>query len=408
MEVLQRFLRYVSYDTQSDPVSESVPSTEKQLLLGRELVRELAALGVKDAAISQYGVVTGTIPATVEGRPVLGFLAHYDTSPDCSGKNVRPRVIEQYDGSDITLDAEGLYVMRACEDETLHASIGEDLIVTDGTTLLGADNKAGVAEIMAMTEELLAHPEWKHGDIRVGFTPDEEIGRGADHFDVAAFGADFAYTVDGGPVGELEYENFNGTAAAITVKGFSIHPGSAKGKLVNAAAIAMEIHSQLPPLEVPENTEGYEGFFHLVSVQGGVEECKTEYILRDHDAAKLERRKELLRRVCETMNLRYGVDTVQLTLTDSYRNMREHVEPHMHLIDDAKAAMEQLGITPNIIPIRGGTDGARLSYMGLPCPNLCTGGSCAHGRFEHITVQSLERCARLLVEIALHCGVSGE
>lgn len=401
MEVFNRFLRYVSYDTQSSDSSAAAPSTEKQLALGRELVRELTEIGVPDAAISQHGIVTGTVPATEQGRPVLGFVAHYDTSPDCSGKDVKPRLIRAYDGADIVLDAEGMYVMRAQDDASLRAAVGQDLIVTDGTTLLGADDKAGVAEIMAMAQELLAHPEWKHGAIRIGFTPDEEVGRGTEHFDVAAFGADFAYTVDGGPVGELEYENFNAAMAIVTTEGFSIHPGSAKNKLVNASKLAMEFHALLPPALAPEHTEGYEGFLHLLSIEGGVERCRMEYLLRDHDAEKLASYKALLRHAAEFLNKSSGAQRVHVTIKDAYRNMKEQIAPHMHLIEDAKAAMERLGIVPEIKPIRGGTDGANLSYMGLPCPNLGTGGSCAHGKFEHITVQDMERVARLLIELAL-------
>ncbi|MCQ4894363.1 peptidase T [Anaerotruncus sp. DFI.9.16] len=400
MQVKDRFLKYVSYDTQSDDDNLAAPSTEKQLVLANELVREMREMGITDAAVDGNGIVTGTVPGNAPDAPVLGLIAHYDTSPALTGTDVKPRVIEGYDGSDIPLNAEHGIVMKVSEFGMLRDAVGEDLIVTDGNTLLGADDKAGVAEIMTAAERLLADAGRPHGTIRLGFTPDEEVGRGADHFDVAAFGADYAYTVDGGPVGELEFENFNAATAKVTVTGQGIHPGDAKDRMINASRVAVEFQSMLPERQTPENTEGYEGFIHLMRFDGGVEEARLAYILRDHDAEKLEEKKRVMRAAGEFINGKYGKKLVSVELVDEYRNMKEQILPHFHLIDNARRAMEEVGIEPNVIPIRGGTDGARLSYMGLPCPNLGTGGQCFHGRYEHITVQSLERNVELLMKIA--------
>lgn len=400
MQVKDRFLKYVSYDTQSDDDNLAAPSTEKQLVLARELVSEMLGMGISDAQVDENGIVTGTVPGNAPGAPVLGLIAHYDTSPALTGANVKPRVIERYDGSDVVLNAERGIVMKVSEFGMLKDAVGEDLIVTDGNTLLGADDKAGVAAIMTAAGRLLAEPERPHGTVRLGFTPDEEVGRGADHFDVAAFGADFAYTVDGGTVGELEYENFNAATAKVTVVGQGIHPGDAKDKMINASRVAIEFQSMLPERQTPENTEGYEGFIHLMRFDGGVEEAKLEYILRDHDVKKLEQKKQVMRAAVEFLNKKYGRELVSVELIDEYQNMKEQILPHFHLIDNARRAMEELGIEPKVTPIRGGTDGARLSYLGLPCPNLGTGGQCFHGRYEHITVQSLERNVELLMKIA--------
>lgn len=350
----------------------------------------------------EHCYVYATVPASegCENTPVLGFISHMDTASPVSGANVKPRVVENYDGGDILLNKEKNIWMKAEEFPNLAKHKGKDLIVTDGTTLLGADDKAGVAEIMSMAEYFLSHPECKHGKIRVGFTPDEEIGRGPDHFDVALFGADIAYTVDGGPIGELEYENFNAASAELKVYGRSVHPGSAKNAMKNAILIAMEFQNMLPEFQNPMYTEGYEGFFYLDSITGDVEETTSEYIIRDHDRTLFEQKKQLFEKTAEYLNFKYGAGTVETKVEDSYYNMKEVIEPHMYLIDNAKKCMEELGITPVVSPIRGGTDGARLSFMGLPCPNLCTGGENFHGRYEFACVQSIEKIVELLVRIA--------
>lgn len=399
-DVLKHFLKYISFDTQSKDEVEAVPSTEKQRLLAQELAAELRAMKAEEVVVDEHSYVYATIPATVEKPlPVLGFISHMDTSPAYSGAGVKPQIIKNYDGKDILMNQETGLTMKVSDFPDLLKYKGQDIITTDGTTLLGADDKAGVAEIMTMAEFLLSHPEIPHGTIRIGFTPDEEVGRGADFFDVKGFGADVAYTVDGGGLGELEYENFNAASAKVQINGTSIHPGSSKGKMKNALLIAMEFHNMLPVFENPMYTEGYEGFFHLDSMDGTVEHARMDYIIRDHSKGKFEEKKALIKGIEEYLNRRYGAGTVELLLKDSYYNMKEKIEPHMYLIDIARSAMEDLGIEPQVTPIRGGTDGARLSYMGLPCPNLCTGGYNFHGKFEFIPVQSMEKVVELLLKM---------
>ena len=401
MELLSRFLRYVSYPTASDERSETCPSTEGQRVLGALLVDELTAMGAKDAHMDGDGYVYAVIPANrPDPRPVIGFIAHMDTSPDCSGENIRPAIVA-YEGGDILLNEEKQIVLSAAEYPILNRHIGKHLVVTDGTTLLGADDKAGIAEIMTMAETLLGSDR-PHGEIRIAFTPDEEIGRGADKFDVEKFGCDFAYTADGGTLGELEYENFNAASAVLTVHGTNIHPGSAKGKMKNAVTMAMEFHALLPADQTPETTEGYEGFFHLCDMTGTVEETRLHYIIRDHDRAKFEEKKALFCAAAAQLNAKYGAGRFEAEVKDSYYNMKEQILPHMDIIHRAERAMEKAGMTPMTVPIRGGTDGARLSYMGLPCPNLCTSGENYHGRFEFIPVEDMERCTEMLLHIA--CG----
>lgn len=398
--VKERFLEYIALDTQSQDDVEEVPSTKKQWQLADRLVEELKQIGASDVHTGEHCYVYATIPATCDKkRPVLGFIAHMDTATAMSGKDVKAKVIP-YQGGDIVLNEALGIVMKAEQFPALADEIGKDVIVTDGTTLLGADDKAGIAEIMTMAEYLLANPQIPHGEIKIGFTPDEEVGRGVDFFDVEGFGADGAYTVDGGAVGELEYENFNAAAAKVKIHGTSIHPGSAKGQMKNALLIGMELEGMLPQEQKPAYTEGYEGFFHLDTMEGSVEEAGMVYIIRDHDRAKFEAKKQLFTRVVEFLNAKYGGGTVELSLKDSYYNMKEKLADHMELVENAKAAMEKLGITPHICPIRGGTDGARLSYMGLPCPNLCTGGYNCHGKFEYISVQDMEKVVELLVCLA--------
>ena len=402
-KVIDRLLEYVKIDTQSEESSETTPSSQKQHQLAKLLTKELEEMGAQEITYDmEHCYVYATVPASegCEKNPVLGFISHMDTASPVSGANVKPRVVENYDGGDILLNKEKDIWMKAEEFPNLAKHKGKDLIVTDGTTLLGADDKAGVAEIMSMAEYLLTHPECRHGKIRVGFTPDEEIGRGPDHFDVALFGADIAYTVDGGPLGELEYENFNAASAELKVYGRSVHPGSAKNVMKNAILIAMEFQNMLPEFQNPMYTEGYEGFFYLDSITGDVEETTSEYIIRDHDRTLFEQKKQLFEKTAEYLNFKYGAGTVETKVVDSYYNMKEVIEPHMYLIDNAKKCMEELGITPVVSPIRGGTDGARLSFMGLPCPNLCTGGENFHGRYEFACVQSIEKIVELLVRIA--------
>lgn len=400
MTVIDRFLKLVSFDTQSDERSETCPSTAKQRLLGEELVRQLLEIGVADAHMDESGYVYGTVPATGKG-PVIGLIAHMDTAPDASGANVNARITPPYDGGDVLL-REGS-VLSPKDYPVLLNHVGKHLIVTDGTTLLGADDKAGVAEILACAERLM-QSDRPHGTVRIGFTPDEEIGRGADRFDVPGFGADYAYTVDGGGLGELEYENFNAASAHVVIHGRSIHPGSARGKMRNAATMAMEFHALLPVYEVPECTDGYEGFFHLTDISGETEKAELYYIIRDHDREKFEARKLLLRRAADYCNVKYGEGTVELTLRDSYYNMKELIEPHIEIVERAREAMEACGVTPRLVPIRGGTDGARLSYMGLPCPNLCTGGENFHGRFEYIPAEDMETVVNILTTIVYHAA----
>ena len=402
-QTAERFLRYAVIDTQSADDKEQMPSTEKQRVLGRMLAEELHEMGVSEVREDENGYVYGMIPSNLEegaAAPALGFISHMDTAPAFSGENVKPRIIENYDGEDICLNKEASIWLSVKEFPEMKRYKGQTLITTDGTTLLGADDKAGVAEIMTMASWFLAHPEEKHGKICIAFTPDEEVGRGADRFDVAGFGADVAYTVDGGAIGELEYENFNAASGRVRLHGASIHPGSAKGKMKNALLMGMEFQSLLPVFENPMYTEGYEGFFHLDRMEGNVEEAELEYIIRDHDRVKFERKKELFKAAGAFMNQKYGEGAAEVYVKDSYFNMKEKIEPYMYLIDEAKAAMEELDIAPVIVPIRGGTDGARLSYMGLPCPNICTGGHNFHGKYEYICAESMETITELLIRIA--------
>ncbi len=394
--VVERFLRYVSYETTSDEFSETCPSTPGQKVLGAALAEEMKAMGIKDAHMDENGYVYGTVPGD-PSLPTIGLIAHMDTAPDASGKNIRARVVE-YNGGDVLLNAEKGIYLREKDYESLQKNRGKHLIVTDGTTLLGADDKAGVAEILTAAQRLLTEGG-KHATLKIGFTPDEEIGSGADRFDVAGFAADYAYTADGGTVGEIEYENFNAAGATVTFHGLNIHPGSAKDKMVNSQYIAMEFQSLLPVAQKPEYTQGYEGFIHLTDMEGEVEKSVLRYIIRDHDMAKFRQKKEVMATVAAFLNQKYGEGTVELTLRDSYFNMREKIEPCMEIVDRAKRAMTLAGMTPREVPVRGGTDGARLSYEGLPCPNLCTGGENYHGRFEYIPTEDMEQCVEMLVNI---------
>lgn len=400
MKVVDRFLNYVAVDTESVEDASCFPSSEKQKNLAKMLVEELKEMGARNPRMNEYGYVYATIPATSDKKvPVLGFLAHMDTSPAISGANVKPRIVKNYDGGEIMLNEKEQISMDAGMFPSLSHNVGKDLIVTDGTTLLGADDKAGIAEIMTMTEILLSDTSIPHGTIQIAFTPDEEVGCGVDHFDVEEFGAEFAYTVDGGALGEIEYENFNAASGRLKIHGTSIHPGSAKGKMVNALLVGMEFQQMLPVFENPAYTEGYEGFFHLDRMSGSVEEAELFYIIRDHDKAKFEEKKARFEKTAEFLNEKYGVGTVECKLQDSYYNMKEKIEPYLFLIDNATKAMQELGIAPLISPIRGGTDGARLSFMGLPCPNLCTGGENYHGKYEYIPVQDMEQIVEFLLEL---------
>ena len=397
--VSERFLRYVSFDTQSDEYSETCPSTAKQLVLGKALVEEMLAMGIQDAHMDENGYVYGTVPGD-PSLPTIGLVAHMDTSPDTTGANVKARTV-LYEGGDVLLNEEKNIWLRVKDYESLNNHRGKHLIVTDGTTLLGADDKAGVAEILTAAEQLLASKE-PHATLKIGITPDEEIGRGADLFNVKAFAADYAYTVDGGALGELEYENFNAAGAMVEFNGLNIHPGSAKDKMVNSQLIAMEFQSLLPANQRPETTEGYEGFIHLTDMQGEVEKSTLRYIIRDHDMEKFTAKKQLMEAATAFINAKYGEGTAVLTMRDSYFNMRGQIEPCFYIVERAKKAMEDLGITPRTVPIRGGTDGARLSFEGLPCPNLCTGGENFHGRFEYIPVEDMEAIVKLLLRILTH------
>lgn len=392
ISVLDRFLKYVSVGSQSDADSATVPSTPGQTELARLLVGELKDMGAQAELDDDSGIVYASIPSNVEGNvPVIGWVAHVDTAPGVSGSGVKPRIVRSYDGGDILLNPEQGMVLSPAVFPELADYLGQDLVVTDGTTLLGADDKAGVAEIMDMAASFLLNPERPHGEIRIAFTPDEEIGRGTDAFDVARFGADFAYTVDGGALGEIEYENFNAASAVVTVQGFSIHPGSAKGRMLNACLVLMEFQGMLPAFQNPAFTEGYEGFYHLDSLRGDVEWAAAEYLIRDHDREAFERKKEFMQECAALLNRKYGEGTVKAEITDSYYNMKEKILPHMHLVEHARRAMEAVGVRPEIVPVRGGTDGARLSFMGLPCPNLCAGGHNFHGKYEYVPVRSLEK-----------------
>lgn len=397
-EVLERFLRYIAIDTQSDEDSETTPSTAKQFDLARLLVEELSQMGLSDVSIDDKCYVMATLPAnTTKKVPVIGFISHVDTSPDMTGKDIKPQIIENYDGKAIALN-DSLSLDPEEFPEMKHY-IGETLITTDGTTLLSADDKAGVAEIMTAINYLVNHPEIPHGTIKIGFTPDEEIGRGVDHFDVKKFGAEFAYTMDGGGVGELEFENFNAASAKFHIQGRNIHPGYAKGKMINAMLVAMELNAMLPVNERPEFTSDYEGFFHLTRMEGTVEKAFLQYIIRDHDKEKFANKKQLVQDVADFINKRYRPGTVELEMKDQYYNMREMVEPVFHVVETAREAMEELGIPPRIVPIRGGTDGARLSYMGLPCPNVFAGGLNFHGKFEYVSLDSMEKACHVILKI---------
>lgn len=400
MKVQDRFLKYVSFDTQSQEESNTTPSTLKQLKLAEYLVDELKNIGVADAYVDEFGIVYGSVAANIDASnvPTIGFIAHMDTSPDMSGENVKPRIIEKYDGNDIILNEELNIVMGPAEFESLNRKVGEDLIVTDGTTLLGADDKAGIAEIMTMLDTIISK-DIPHGTIKVAFTPDEEVGRGADHFDVKGFGADFAYTVDGGEVDFVEYENFNAATANINIQGRSIHPGSAKGKMLNALLIGMEFHSMLPVEQNPAYTEGYEGFNHLTDMHGECEHAFMSYIIRNHDESLFEKQKEEFKRIATYLNTKYPEDTIRLEIVDSYANMRQIIEKDMSVIELVEKSMKDLGITPIRNAIRGGTDGARLTYEGLPCPNLGTGGYNYHGKYEYASIQEMEKSVSLLLKI---------
>lgn len=394
--VVKRFLRYVSYETTSDEFSETCPSTPKQRLLGEQLVKEMLEMGIEDARIDENGYVYGSIPGD-PALPAIGLIAHMDTAPDASGANIKAKIVP-FDGSDICLNEEQGIYLRESEYPALALHHGKHLIVTDGTTLLGADDKAGVAEILAAAEYLKT-ARIKHATLKIAFTPDEEIGRGADKFDIPGFGADYAYTCDGGLIGEMEYETFNAAGATVDFKGLNIHPGSAKGKMVNAQYIAMEFQSLLPAAQKPECTEGYEGFLHLTDMEGSVEHARLRYIIRDHDMGKFTEKKEIMAAAADFLNRKYGEGTVTLTVKDSYYNMREKIEPCFYIVERAMKAMRAVGMDAKTSPVRGGTDGARLSYEGLPCPNLCTGGDNYHGRFEYIPVEDMEKCVEMLISL---------
>ena len=398
--VLERFLRYVKIDTQSEYNSPTWPSTTKQLDLARLLAREMESMGMKDVSLDENGYVMGTLPANTKAHiPRIGWIAHMDTSPSASGTNVNPRLVENYDGSDIVLNAEKDYVLSPAQFPELVHYTGQTLVTTDGNTLLGADDKAGVAEILAAMDYLIQHPEIPHGTLKVGITPDEEITRGADRFDIAKFGADFAYTLDGGEIGELQFENFNAAKALVTVRGRAVHPGSAKDRMLNALHVAMELDSLLPVQERPSFTENYEGFFHLDKMSGTVDETNMEYLLRNHDMEKFNTMKTLFRSAVDFLNAKYGAGTVQLTMIEEYQNMKELIKPVWHIIETARQAILDAGVTPIVVPIRGGTDGAKLSYRGLPTPNIFTGGHNFHGRFEYIPVESMEKAVQVILNI---------
>ena len=401
MTVEERFLKYIAVDTTSDPSSDTFPSTKSQLDFAAALREEMESLGLENVSIDQYGYVFGTIPSTIKdySGKILGFISHMDTSCAESGKNIRPRIIKKYDGKDIVLNQEKNIIMSPRDFSNLAQYQGQDLIVTDGNTLLGGDDKAGIAEILTAAEYLLAHPEIPHGPVRVGFTPDEEIGQGTEHFDVEKFGADFAYTMDGGECGELEYENFNAAEAVADFNGVSIHPGSAKGKMINAIRLAMEYERLMPSVQRPECTEGREGFIHLDSLQGSVDHARSEYIIRDHDMDLFQKKKKHMEDMARIMNIKYGYEAVSLKIQDSYFNMKEKIEPHRFLIDNVLKVYEKLGIQPQIQPIRGGTDGAQLSFKGLPCPNLGTGDHNCHGHFEFTCIQAMEKSVEVIVEL---------
>lgn len=404
-KVHERFLEYVKVDTKSDEETRTTPSTKGQLELGKILAEELKSIGLQDVRIDEFGYVYGTLKGNIDKKvPTVGFISHMDTAPDMSGHNVKPQIVENYDGGIVVLNEELNIKLDPKELPELKNYVGKTLITTDGTTLLGADDKAGVSEIITAMEYLINHPEIKHGDIKVGFTPDEEIGEGADHFNVKGFDADFAYTVDGGALGELEYENFNAAGAKVIIKGKNVHPGSAKNKMINSTLVAHEFLNMLPLDEVPEKTEGYEGFSHLMSINGTVENTEMSFIIRDFDSKEFDRRKEEFINAKEKLNSIYGEDTVSVEIKDQYRNMKEMIEPYMYIVDIAKKAMEMSDITPNIVPIRGGTDGARLSFMGLLTPNMFTGGENFHGRYEYIAIESMEKAVETIINIVKLCA----
>ena len=401
MALVERFLKYVSFDTQSSEETEVTPSTPGQMVFAKYLKEELESLGLEDITLDEHGYLFATLPANIDKPvPTIGFIAHMDTSPDMSGKDVSPRIVQNYDGSDIVLCAEENVVLSPSQFPELLDHKGEDLIVTNGKTLLGADDKAGIAEIVSAIVYLKEHPEIKHGKIRIGFNPDVEIGLGAHKFDFEKFGCDWAYTMDGGEVGELEFENFNAASAKITFKGRNVHPGYAKNKMINSIRVANRFCAMLPAHETPEHTEGYEGFYHLISFNGDVEQTTVAYIIRDHDRARFESRKKKIERFVSEINAEYGEGTATLELRDQYYNMREKIEPLMHIIDTAFAAMEAVGVKPNVKPIRGGTDGAQLSFKGLPCPNIFAGGLNFHGRYEFAPIQNMEKAMKVIVKIA--------
>lgn len=398
--ITERFIRYARIYSTSDPYSESFPSTDRQLAFARELEIELKQIGLSDVKLDKNGYLTATLPAnTNQVTPVIGFIAHMDTSPDFSGENVCPQIIKNYTGGDIILNKQEDIFLSIQKFPEIQQYIGQDIIVTNGKTLLGADDKAGIAEIVSAMEFLLTHPEIKHGKVRICFTPDEEVGKGADHFDVANFGADFAYTLDGGEIGELEYENFNAAAAVVTVKGRSVHPGYAKNKMINAIVAANHIVNYLPAGQRPEHTEQYEGFYHITSFTGSVSEARVEIIIRDHDRKKFENRKKFLKECCSLINLKYGEEVVKLQMEDQYYNMKEKIEPVKYVVDLAELAMKEVGVQPKIKAIRGGTDGARLSYMGLPCPNIFAGGHNFHGPYEYLPIPSMQKAMEVIIKI---------
>lgn len=400
MDIVDRFIKYARIDTQSDENNAQTPSTQKQFNLAKEVEKEAVEMGLTEVSLDNNCYLMATLPSNTKKKvPTIGFIAHFDTSPDMSGKNVNPRIVKAYDGKHIVLNAENNVVLSPTDFPELLQHVGEDIIVTDGTTLLGADDKAGIAEIMDAMQYLIDHPEIEHGEIRIGFTPDEEIGRGADKFDVKKFRAEWAYTMDGSGAGELEYENFNAASAKIKIQGRNVHPGYAKDKMINALHVANELVALLPAKERPEHTEGYEGFFHLISMGGTVEESELTFIIRDHDRDKFEHRKELMQTAVSELNTKYG-ERLTLDMRDQYYNMREKVEPVKHVIDYARKAMEEVGITPLIKPIRGGTDGAKLSFMGLPCPNIFAGGMNFHGKYEYLPIPSMKKASKVIVKIA--------
>lgn len=401
MDIVERFLNYTKFDTQSSEDSNQVPSTDKQLVFARYLKNELEREGLEDVTLNEQGYIYATLPANIKGKvPVIGFISHYDTSPDCSGANINARILNNYNGGDIEL-SEGIVLSPSKFPELLQHT-GEDLIVTDGTTLLGADDKAGIAEIVQAMIYLKEHKEIKHGKIRIAFNPDEEIGMGAHYFDVDKFGCEWAYTMDGGDVGELEYENFNAASAKVNIKGISVHPGYAKGKMMNASLLATEFVGMFPADERPETTEGYQGFYHLTGMQTQTEVAKLSYIIRDHDREKFEARKRFIRNVVDQMNTKYGEGTVSIEITDQYYNMKEQIDPQMHVIDLVLKAMQDTGVAPKVKPIRGGTDGAQLSFKGLPCPNIFAGGINFHGPYEFVPVQSMEKAMQVIIKICEH------